>query len=151
MYYLPIYLQAVKGTDATESGVRTISLILASSEYSWAVPMVNIDTERCLALVGIVSGASIGALKLFNPFIITGGVLSTVASGLLMTLQADSNHALWIGYQVLAGVGLGLCFNVYIIIIQNIVKPDEVATASAILLCKFLSCLLPSFSFHHIS
>lgn len=57
-----------------------------------------------------------------------------------MTLEPESNHSYWIGYQVLAGIGLGLCFNVYIIIIQNIVKPEEVATATAILLCK--SCFL---------
>ena len=28
LYYLPIYFQAVKGTDAAESEIRTVSLIL---------------------------------------------------------------------------------------------------------------------------
>jgi len=32
LYYLPIYFQAVKGTNATESGIRTIPLILGLSE-----------------------------------------------------------------------------------------------------------------------
>ncbi|TVY53300.1 MFS gliotoxin efflux transporter gliA [Lachnellula cervina] len=110
--------RAVKGTTATESGIRTIPLILS------------------LTLVQICTGVSIGALKIFNPFLIIGGILTTISVGLLMTLQPESDHSYWIGYQVLAGVGLGLCFNVYIIIIQNIVKPEEVATATAILLCK---------------
>ncbi|TVY14964.1 MFS gliotoxin efflux transporter gliA [Lachnellula arida] len=100
---------AVKGTTATESGIRTIPLILSLR-------------------------VSIGALKIFNPFLIIGGILTTISAGLLMTLEPNSDHSYWIGYQVLAGVGLGLCFNVYIIIIQNIVKPEEVATATAILL-----------------
>ena len=53
-----------------------------------------------------------------------------------MTLKADFGSSAWIGYQVLAGIGLGLCFNVYIIVFQQIVKPEEIATATAILLCK---------------
>lgn len=32
LYYLPIYFQAVRGTTATESGIRTIPLILGLSE-----------------------------------------------------------------------------------------------------------------------
>lgn len=84
----------------------------------------------------ICTGVSIGALKIFNPFLLLGGTLTTIAAGLIFTLEPDSNHSYWIGYQVIAGVGLGLCFNVYIIIVQNIVRPDEVATATAILLCK---------------
>ncbi|TVY39773.1 MFS gliotoxin efflux transporter [Lachnellula occidentalis] len=116
LYYIPIYFQAVKGTNAMESGVRTIPLILS------------------LTLVQICTGVSIGALKIFNPFLILGGILTTISVGLIMTLEPNSDHSYWIGYQVLAGVGLGLCFNVYIIIIQNIVKPEEVATATAILL-----------------
>ena len=83
-----------------------------------------------------MTGIAIGSLGLFNPFLISGGIISTVATGLMTTLQPNSGHAAWIGYQALAGIGLGLCFNVYIIIVQNIVKPDEIATATAILLCK---------------
>ncbi|KAH6663125.1 major facilitator superfamily transporter [Halenospora varia] len=116
LYYLPIYFQAVRGTSATESGIRTLPLILG------------------LTLVQIITGISVGATKLFNPFLLSGGILSTIATGLMMTLQPDSSHSIWIGYQALAGIGLGLCFNVYIIIVQNIVKPDEIATATAILL-----------------
>jgi len=55
----------------------------------------------------------------------------------MMTLQPESNSSAWIGYQALAGIGIGLCFNVYIIITQNIVQSDDVATATAIILCKF--------------
>ncbi|RDL38614.1 uncharacterized protein BP5553_02954 [Venustampulla echinocandica] len=116
LYYLPIYFQAVRGTDATESGIRTLPLILG------------------LTLVQIIKGISVGATKLFNPFVLLGGALTTIASALMTKLQPDSPSTVWIGYQALAGVGLGLCFNVYIIIAQNIVKLNEVATATAILL-----------------
>ncbi|KAH8655978.1 DNA repair protein RAD50 [Tricladium varicosporioides] len=116
LYYIPIYFQAVRGSDATESGIRTIPLILG------------------LTLIQIVTGISLGMLRIFNPFILMGGIVTTIASGLLMTLKPDSPQSVWIGFQALAGIGLGLCFNVYIIIIQNIVKPEDVATATAMLL-----------------
>ena len=83
-----------------------------------------------------MTGIAVGELRLFNPFLILGGILTTIATALLMTLEADSRFGAWVGYQALAGIGLGLCFNVYVIIIQNIVKPDEVATATATLLCE---------------
>jgi hypothetical protein len=88
-------------------------------------------------VVQIITGISIGATKLFNPFLLVGGILTAVSTGLMMTLQADSSHSIWIGCQALAGIGLGLCVNVYIIIVQNIMQPDEVATATVIILCKF--------------
>lgn len=98
-------------------------------------------------MVQIITGISIGAFKIFNPFLIAGGILTTIATGLMTTLEVDSGHSVWIGYQALAGIGLGLCFNVYIIIVQNIVQPEEVATATAILLCK---CSSPKFlTFNH--
>ena len=90
-------------------------------------------------MIQVFTGISIGAVKVFNPFLILGGILSTVATGLMMTLNSHSSSSAWIGYQALAGIGLGLCFNVYIIIIQNIVKPEDVATATAMMLCKSLA------------
>jgi len=84
-----------------------------------------------------VTGVTIGSTRLFNPFLLLGGVLTSIACGLMMTLQPESNSSAWIGYQALAGIGIGLCFNVYIIITQNIVQSDDVATATAIILCKF--------------
>jgi hypothetical protein len=95
-------------------------------------------------MVQIITGILIGATKLFNPFLLVGGILTAASTGLMMTLQADSNHSIWIGYKALAGIGLGLCFNVYIIIIQNIVQPEEVATATAITLRNSTTPLLIS-------
>ncbi|MCJ1391352.1 hypothetical protein MMC18_004215 [Xylographa bjoerkii] len=136
LYYLPIYFQAVRGTDATGSGIRSLPLIL------------------CLTLTQILTGIAVGELQLFNPFLIVGGILTTIATGLMITLQADSSSSAWIGYQALAGIGLGLCFNVYIIITQNIVQADNVSTATATLLwmlppssplsCPMIASQLPS-------
>ncbi|TGO17632.1 hypothetical protein BTUL_0016g01000 [Botrytis tulipae] len=116
LYYLTIYFQAIRGADATGSGIRTLPLILG------------------LTLVQIITGISVGKIGVINPFLIVGGILTTISCGLLMTLQPDSSSSKRIGYQALAGIGLGFCFNVYIIVVQNIVKTDEIATATSMLL-----------------
>ncbi|TGO39393.1 hypothetical protein BHYA_0055g00490 [Botrytis hyacinthi] len=120
LYYLPIYFQAIRGADATGSGIRTLPLILG------------------LTLVQIITGISVGKIGVINPFLMFGGILTTISCGLLMTLQPDSSSSKWIGYQALAGIGLRLCFNVYIIVVQNIVKADEIATATSMLLCALI-------------
>lgn len=41
---------------------------------------------------------------------------------------------MWIGYQVLVGIGEGLCLNVPIIVTQIIASADDVAIATAVVL-----------------
>ena len=38
LYYLPIYFQAVRGTTATNSGIRNLSLIIADSMFPSSLP-----------------------------------------------------------------------------------------------------------------
>lgn len=116
LYYLPVYFQAVRGVDATQSGVRSLPLILG------------------LTLLQIVTGVLIGEIGIYVPFMVAGGIISTVASGLLLTLHENSGHSVWIGYQALAGIGLGLCFTVPIIIVQAAVEYEDVSTATAVVL-----------------
>jgi len=89
IFYLPFYFQAVKGTTAEGSGIRTIpylgSIIVAS----------------------IVVGAAITMLGWYKPFMIAGGCIFTVGSGLIYTLTVNSATGKWIGYQLLCGFGAG--------------------------------------------
>ena len=88
------------------------------------------------ALTQIVGGTLIGQWGVFNPFLIAGAALTAVGSGLLITLDRNSGHSAWIGYQALTGIALGLCLSVPIIVTQRIAKPADVSTATAIVLCK---------------
>ncbi|KAL9065555.1 MAG: hypothetical protein Q9161_008159 [Pseudevernia consocians] len=85
-------------------------------------------------LTQIVGGTLIGQWGIFNPFLIAGGALTAVGSGLLITLDSNSGHSAWIGYQALAGIALGLCLSVPIIVTQRIANPADVSTATAIVL-----------------
>lgn len=119
LYYIPIYFQAIRDVKAGESGVRNLALILATSIFT------------------ILSGGLITMTGHFVPFIIGGGVLTTIGAGLIFTLGLTSPPSMWIGYQILAGIGVGLGIQVPIIAAQAVVEPIDISSITAMILCKF--------------
>lgn len=118
VYYLPIYFQSIDGTSPTTSGVRNLPLILA----------VTVAT--------IVSGALISATGYFTPILIGGAAVAAIGSGLLYTLDIGTSTGKWIGYQILAGAGYGIAFQVPMISTQGTVDPSDLSPATAIVLCR---------------
>jgi len=55
----------------------------------------------------ISSGAIVGRIGFYVPFMYLGTVLMAVGNGLLTTLTADAPSSHWIGYQAIAGLGVG--------------------------------------------
>lgn len=121
LYYLPIYFQVVSGVSASQSGVRNIPYIVATSVFS------------------IVSGVAITLTGEYQAIAVFGAIMSAVSAGLIYTLDAGSPARDWIGYQVLGGIGTGLTFQIPIIVAQAVVPPSDLATASALVL--FFQCL----------
>lgn len=119
LYYIPIYFQAILDVKAGESGVRNLALILATSIFT------------------ILSGGLITMTGHFVPFLIGGGVLTTIGAGLIFTLGLASPPSMWIGYQILAGIGIGLSIQVPIIASQAVVEPIDISSITAMILCKF--------------
>jgi len=117
LYYIPIYFQVVDAVSASESGIRNLPLILG----------VTITT--------ILSGGLISAYGHFVPFMIFGSVLTTIGCGLLYTLSTTSGHSMWIGYQALAGLGIGLALQVPVISAQAVVAPTDLSSVTAMILC----------------
>lgn len=124
LYYIPIYFQAIRNVKAGESGVRNLALILATSIFT------------------ILSGGLITMNGHFVPFIIGGGVLTTIGAGLIFTLGLTSPPSMWIGYQILAGIGVGLGIQVPIIAAQAVVEPLDISSITAMILCKICPPLL---------
>lgn len=118
VYYLPIYFQSIGGTSPTTSGVRNLPLIIA----------VTIAT--------IVSGGLITATGVYAPILVGGAAVATIASGLLYTLDIDTSTGKWIGYQILAGAGYGISFQVPMIATQGTVAPADLAPSTATVMCK---------------
>ncbi|RGP80176.1 hypothetical protein FLONG3_1710 [Fusarium longipes] len=116
IYYIPIYFQSVHNASPTSSGVRNLPLILA----------VTFST--------IFSGGLVTATGRYQPLLIGGAAIATIGAGLLYLLDIDTSTGKWIGYQIVAGVGWGLAFQIPMIAVQGTVDPKDLASATGILL-----------------
>jgi len=128
-YFLPIYFQTARGSSAIRSGVQTLPLICG------AVGSVT------------VSGALIPQFGYGNPFIIAGGVLSSIGGGLLYTLSLTSSNGKWIGYSFLTGIGSGMSFMVPVNVVQAKLtgtKDLEIGTAIVIFFQTLGGCFFVS-------
>ncbi|KAN0110016.1 major facilitator superfamily transporter [Hyaloscypha variabilis] len=121
LYYLPDYFQIVGGVSPQVSGVRNLAMIIA----------VTLGT--------IASGAYITAKGYFVPLMIGAAMVSTLGAGLIFTLDIDSSSGKWIGFQVIAGLGLGVGFQIPIIATQATSSVADLSSATAmVLFCQTL-------------
>jgi len=89
-----------------------------------------------LAICTVLSGGLITVYGIYVPWLFAGSVLTTIATGLIYTLDIGSSSSKWIGYQALAGIGIGLAFQVPMIANQAFVKMSEISSVTAVTLCR---------------
>ncbi|KAM0790108.1 hypothetical protein ACM66B_005435 [Microbotryomycetes sp. NB124-2] len=90
IYYLPIFYQVTRAASATRSSIDIIAF------------MVSVVASV------IISGQVVGrVLYRFWPFLFAGPMFLAVGAGLLYTVNETTDNAKIIGYQILAGVGVG--------------------------------------------
>jgi hypothetical protein len=116
IYYLPIWFQAVKGASAVKSGIMNLPMILT------------------LVLVSIASGIAVTVLGYYAPLMIASSVLSAIGVGLLFTFTPETNHSAWIGYQALAGIGIGLGMQQPLIAVQTILDISQVPIGTSVII-----------------
>ncbi|KAK5054658.1 hypothetical protein LTR84_001550 [Exophiala bonariae] len=114
IFYLPFYFQAVKGTTAEESGIRTIPYLVSIT----------------LSSIGV--GASITIFGPYVPFTWVGSAVFAVGCGLLYTLKVDSSTGTWIGYQILTGFGAGACVQIPFIAVQVVLNKKDMPIGNAV-------------------
>lgn len=117
--YLPIWFQAIKGTDALESGIRTIPLVLS------------------LVVASILAGIATNRIGYYIPAILTSAILMPIGAGLYTTLRPDSGHAAWIGYQVILGLGLGAGMQQPNMAVQTVLANSRADAAMGVALMSF--------------
>ncbi|KAL7625009.1 hypothetical protein AAE478_004223 [Parahypoxylon ruwenzoriense] len=115
-YYLPIYLQAVKGDSALMSGVHILPTIL--SQIACAM----------------TAGTLVEVIGYYLPWTIGGTVFASIGYGLLSRLQSSSPTRDWVGYQIPYGLGCGAAAAMSYIAIQNSVPAAKIPTAMAIMI-----------------
>ncbi|KAI4261784.1 MAG: hypothetical protein L6R42_003024 [Xanthoria sp. 1 TBL-2021] len=112
IYFVPIWFQAIKGVSATKSGIMVLPMILS------------------LVLISIISGIGVTTLGYYTPFMIISSVLMAIGVGLMSTWKSDTNHSMWIGYQVIYGLGIGFGMQQPLIAVQTVVPLDDVPIAT---------------------
>ena len=115
IYYVPIWFQAIKATTATESGIRNLPMILS------------------LVLASIVSGGSITALGYYTPFVYVSTVLMSIGAGLISTWKVNTGSGMWIGYQIVFGLGIGCGMQQPLIAAQTVLPLKDVPIGTSII------------------
>ncbi|TGO82211.1 hypothetical protein BPOR_0889g00040 [Botrytis porri] len=116
IYYLPIWFQAVKGDSAVKSGISNIPMVLT------------------LVIVSIISSALVTTIGYYAPLMIVSSVIASIGIGLLTTFKPDTNHAAWIGYQCLAGIGIGFGMQQPLIACQTVLDISQVPTGTSVII-----------------
>ena len=79
------------------------------------------------------SGA-VGKVGWIQPFLMSGAVLVTVGAGLIYTLDATTAAGRCVGYQIIAGAGLGLVVQVPIVAAQSTNTKSDFSVATSTIL-----------------
>lgn len=86
----------------------------------------------------MLAGGVLNKVGYYQPFLLAGAGIVTIGSGLIYTLDINTSSSRIIGYQILAGAGDGICVQVPVTAVQAFVDQKELATVTALVLCKHL-------------
>jgi len=110
--FLPLFLQAVMGFSAANSGVLLLPIMGGSMATS-------IGSGLLLKRTG------------YKPWLLVGPPLTALGMYLLSTLHADSSYLLAIIFMVIMGAGMGAVMSNYIVAAQNVMPRREMGIATA--------------------
>lgn len=111
--YIPTYLQMVTGANATQSGLLMI-------------PMMG-----TVLVSSIISGALVTRTGRYKWAPIAGTLVT--AAGMVLLSTMTSTLPVWVMcvYLGVMGLGLGLCMQIFVLVVQNTFPNSEVGVATA--------------------
>lgn len=115
-YYWPIYFQSVKNASARDSGIGLLPTIVSNS----------IGTI-CAGWIASKSGHYVPLMWIGGPILASGG-------GLYQLIRADSPIGYWIGFQILSGLGYGLCSQMPILAVQVVLDKADIPTGLVVVM-----------------
>ncbi|KAL2255916.1 hypothetical protein VTK26DRAFT_2485 [Humicola hyalothermophila] len=116
IYYLPIWFQAVKDASAVGSGIMNLPMLVA------------------VIVASVIAGAAVTFWGYYTPFMILSSVLSAIGYGLTTMWEPDTGSAAWIGYQIIAGAGIGVGFQQPLMAVQTVLNIADVPTGTALVI-----------------
>ncbi|KAK1836679.1 putative HC-toxin efflux carrier [Podospora conica] len=113
VYYLSLYFQAIQGDTAVQAGIKLLPLLIS------------------VVVTSVLSGAFVTVVGYYNPFVLPSMVLFTVGCGMISTLSLTSPLREWFGYQVIAGLGIGVGFQTGVLVVQNTMPMEWIPVGTA--------------------
>ncbi|KAH8548040.1 major facilitator superfamily domain-containing protein [Umbelopsis sp. PMI_123] len=117
VYYLPVYLQIIRGDSATQSGLRLIPMQMVLCTLSTSV------------------GWLISRFGQWKPFLHFGTAILVTGIGLLSLLDNVCSWSLIYGLTSFCGLGLGCLYGSALIGFQASAEPRDIAVVTG--LCNF--------------
>lgn len=111
--YLPLFLQLVSGSTATNSGLLMLPLMGG------------------LLVSSIGSGQAITRTGHYKVFPIVGTAVAAVGLGLLATMDVNTPRGLISLWMVVLGIGIGLVMQVMVLVVQNAVAMADLGVGTA--------------------
>jgi EmrB/QacA subfamily drug resistance transporter len=112
--YIPLFVQAVLGTTATQAGIT-----LTPMSLSWTI--VSIFGGQLLLKVS------------YRTLALVGMVILAVGTFLMSTIGPNSSQVLVMIYVSLMGAGMGLSIPAYLIAVQSTVRKEDLGAATSTL------------------
>ena len=110
---LPLYMQIVHGATPTQSGLLMLPMVVG------------------MMISSIGSGQVISRTGHVRMFPIVGSALVVVGLALLSLCSADTSLVRVGGAMFVLGIGLGLCLQPLLLIVQSAVPPTEIGVATS--------------------
>lgn len=120
-YYWPIYFQSVRGNTAKDSGIQMLPLCISTS------------------LGALGGGWIVSKVGYYVPFMWIGPPIHAVGAGLFQLIKANSPVSTWVGYQIVSGIGYGICAQMPILAVQIVLDKEDVPTGCVLVI--FFQCL----------
>ena len=111
--FMPTFMQFVDGVSATESGLRTLPMVAG------------------LLITSISSGAVVGRTGHYKFFPVAGTAIMAVGFFLLSTMGAATPTWQQSVYLFILGVGIGLCMQVLVLVVQNTASFTDLGVATS--------------------
>jgi len=111
--YLPLFIQGVLGSNATNSGLVETPLMLS------------------LTLSSVIAGSLVTRSLRYRSLVLVGGAIVSGGMGLLATLDAGSPVALPLAAMAVIGFGLGITMPLMSLAVQNALPDSLLGVASA--------------------
>ncbi|KAJ7035291.1 ABC transporter [Mycena alexandri] len=118
-YYIPIFYQASRGHSATKSGLDLLPFMLG------------------VVVTVLAAGQIVSRTGRYWSFLVVAPVFLAIGSGLLYTLTPSTSSAKLVGFQILAGVGIGMGMQNALLAIQVEFKDEKKLLAQAMSMSTF--------------